>query len=111
LAIFISPSTILFPFSYYKIFLFFFQNHDFNFFIFLLIIKKIQNYRIFKVINTIYFMRNIGYCLKHKKSSQDFMLQMQLLHSFILIFLLLNIFHHNGKTMVEGIAYIGPIMM
>ncbi len=56
-------------------------------------------------------MRNIGYCLKHKKSSQDFMLQMQLLHSFILIFLLLNIFHHNGKTMVEGIAYIGPIMM
>jgi hypothetical protein len=51
------------------------------------------------------------YFLKHKKSNQDFMLQMQTLHSFILFFLLLSIYHHNGKTMVEGIAYIGPIMM
>jgi len=39
------------------------------------------------------------------------MLQMQILHSFIIIFLLLNISHYNGKTMVEGIAYIRPIMM
>ncbi len=52
-----------------------------------------------------------GYCLKHKRSSQDFMLQMKMLHSFILFFLILNIFHHNGKTMVEGIPYIRPIMM
>jgi hypothetical protein len=29
------------------------------------------------------------------------------LHNFIL----LNIFHHNGKIMVESITYIGPIMM
>jgi hypothetical protein len=32
------------------------------------------------------------------------MLQMQILQSFILFFLLLSISHHNGKTMVEGIA-------
>jgi hypothetical protein len=45
---FIFPSTILFPFSCYKIFFsHFFQNHDFNFFIFLLIIKKIKNIIIF----------------------------------------------------------------
>jgi hypothetical protein len=48
-----------------------------------------------------------GYYLKHKKSNHDFMLQMQVLHNFIL----LNIFHHNGKIMVESITYIGPIMM
>jgi hypothetical protein len=52
-----------------------------------------------------------GYGLKHKKFNQDFMLQMQILHNFIPFFLLLNIFHHNGRTMVKGIAYIGVIMM
>jgi hypothetical protein len=51
------------------------------------------------------------YFLKHKKSNQNIMLQMQILHSFILLFFLLSIFHHNGKTMAEGIAYIGQIMM
>jgi hypothetical protein len=39
------------------------------------------------------------------------MLWMQLLHSLILLLLLLSIFHHNGKTMDENIAYLGPIMM
>jgi hypothetical protein len=39
------------------------------------------------------------------------MLQMQVLHSFILPFLFLSICHHNGKIMAKGIAYIGPIMM
>jgi hypothetical protein len=39
------------------------------------------------------------------------MLQMQLLHSFILFFFLLSISYHNGKTVVKGIAYIGPIMI
>jgi hypothetical protein len=36
---------------------------------------------------------------------------MQVLHSSILLFLLLSIFHHSVKTMVESITYIGPIMM
>jgi hypothetical protein len=52
-----------------------------------------------------------GYCLKHNKFSQDFMLQMQILYNFIPFFLLLSIFHHNGKIMAKGIAYIGLIMM
>jgi len=52
-----------------------------------------------------------GYLLKHKKSSQDFMLQMQILHILILPFLVLNICHHNSKSMAKSIAYIGPIMM
>jgi len=52
-----------------------------------------------------------GYCLKHKKSNHDFMLQMQVLHSFIILFLKKNIHHHNDKTMDEGITYIGLIMM
>jgi hypothetical protein len=52
-----------------------------------------------------------GYYLKYKKSNQDFMFQMQVLHSFIRLFFHLSISHHNGKTMVDGIAYIGPIMM
>jgi hypothetical protein len=51
------------------------------------------------------------YFLKHKKSNQDFMLQMKILHSFILVIFLLNIYHHDGKTIAKGIAYIGPIMM
>jgi len=36
---------------------------------------------------------------------------MQVLHNLILFFLLLNIYHHNGKTMAKGVVYIGPIMM
>jgi hypothetical protein len=52
-----------------------------------------------------------GYCSKRKKSSHDFMLQMQILHNFIVFFIFLNISHHNDKTMDEGIAYIGPVMM
>jgi len=52
-----------------------------------------------------------GYCLKHKKSNQNFMLQMQVLHNFILLFFLLSISHQNGKIMDNDIAYIGPIMM
>jgi hypothetical protein len=52
-----------------------------------------------------------GYYVKHKKFNQDFMFQMQTLHNFIPFFLLLSIFHHNDKTMVKGIAYIGLIMM
>jgi hypothetical protein len=56
-------------------------------------------------------MRNIWYCLKDKKFNQVFMLQMQVLHNFILFFRLLSIYHHNGKTMVEGITCIAPIMM
>jgi hypothetical protein len=47
-----------------------------------------------------------GYCLKHKKSNYDLMFQMQILHSFILIFFLLNNYYQNGKTMTKGIAYI-----
>jgi hypothetical protein len=50
-----------------------------------------------------------GYCLKHKKSSKDFMLQMQVLHTFILPFLFLSNCHHNGKIMAKGIAYVGPM--
>jgi len=52
-----------------------------------------------------------GYYLKYKKSTQDFMFQTQVLHSFILLFFHLSIYHHNGKTMAESIACIGPIMM
>ncbi len=55
-------------------------------------------------------MSNILVLQKHKKSSEDFILRMQVLHNFILLFLLLSIYHHNGKTMAKG-AYIGPIMM
>jgi hypothetical protein len=39
------------------------------------------------------------------------MLQMQILHSYYSILFILSIYHHNGKTMAKGIAYIGPIMM
>ncbi len=52
-----------------------------------------------------------GYCLKHKKSNYDLMFQMQVLHSFILLFKILSNYHHIGKTKTKGIAYIGPIMM
>jgi hypothetical protein len=45
-----------------------------------------------------------------KKSNQHSVLQMQILHSFILIFLL-NISHHNVKKINEGIAYNGPIIL
>jgi hypothetical protein len=75
--------------------------------------NKIQNY------HHIYFLSltmdilsaTFGYFFKHKKSSQNFMLQMQILHNFIIPFLLLNICHHNSKIMAKGIAYIGSIMM
>jgi hypothetical protein len=36
---------------------------------------------------------------------------MQVLHSFILLLLFLSISRHNGKTMDEGIVYLGLIMM
>jgi hypothetical protein len=39
------------------------------------------------------------------------MLQMQILHRIIPFYLFLSIYHHNGKIMAKGIAYIGPIMM
>jgi hypothetical protein len=52
-----------------------------------------------------------GYYVKQKKkSSQHSMLQMGVLHNFIL-FLLLNISHHNVKTKNEGITYNGPITL
>jgi hypothetical protein len=38
-----------------------------------------------------------GYYVKHKKSSQHFMPQMQILHYFIL-FYFKNISHHNVKN-------------
>ncbi len=49
-------------------------------------------------------------CETKKKSSQHSMLQMGVLHNFIL-FLLLNISHHNVKTKNEGITYNGPITL
>jgi hypothetical protein len=36
---------------------------------------------------------------------------MQVLHNLIIFLFLLNISRHNGKTMDENIAYLGPIMM
>jgi hypothetical protein len=52
-----------------------------------------------------------GYSLEHKKFNQDFMVQMQILHSFILLFFLLSICYQNDKIMAKGIADIGAIMM
>jgi hypothetical protein len=36
---------------------------------------------------------------------------MQILHNFIILLLLLNIFYHNDEMMDEGIAYLKSIMM
>jgi hypothetical protein len=39
-----------------------------------------------------------GYYVKHEKSNQHYMPQMQVLHNFIFTFLFLDIFHHNIKN-------------
>ncbi len=102
MAKFIPVFTILLHFLLYNILFYFFQNHESSFF--LLIIKKFKTITIyiFKSLTMDILCATFGYCLKHKNSSHDFMFQMQVLHYFILFFLFLNIFHHNGKTMVEG---------
>jgi len=59
-------------------------------------------------INILY--ATFGYCLKYNTSSKDIMLQM-LPTKYFNLFLKKIISYHNGKNIVEGIAYIGPILM
>ncbi len=84
-----------------RLFLFIFSSYN-----------KIQNYHciLFLSLMMVILCTTFGITW-NIKSNQDFMLQIQVLHSFILFFLLLSISYHNGKIITEGIAYIGPITM
>jgi len=107
---FISPFTILLPFSCFKSL--FLQNHEFNFIIFLLIIRELKTilYLNFYLLTMNILCATFGYFFKYKKSNKDIMLQLLHIKYFILLFNIKNSYH-NGKIMAKGIAYIRPILM
>ncbi len=88
------------------------HNHEFNFIIFFLIIKKFKTILHFKKksLTMNILCATCGYCLEYKKSSKDIMLQKLHIKYFILLRFFKNLYH-NGKIMAESIAYIGPILM